>query len=248
MELQRSGIRTSRSLATWIVNNAWLSMTGDQGCLMRANRLRLCMLTAVLIASAAHSAPWSRAKALAALTQAAAATRLAGVERLGSVGLSADANRVLDRLSDVDPEVRSAAAMAVWQIWARSGDPTIDKLFLRGVEQMQASSLDDALTTFDDIVRRKPGFAEAWNKRATIRFLRGETEKSLRDCDETLKRNPRHFGALAGAGQIHLQLGNPRRALDFFRRALEVNPTLDGLARIVPMLEQTLQDRQKNST
>jgi tetratricopeptide (TPR) repeat protein len=215
---------------------------------MRRHPLWICVLTAAMLASAAHAAPLSRAQALAALAQPDAPTRMAGVERLGNIGSEADANRVLERLDDVDPGVRRATAAAVWQIWSRSGDPKIDKLFSRGVEQMQESALDDALTTFDEIVRRKPAFAEGWNKRATVYFLLGENEKSLKDCDEVLKRNPRHFGALSGAGQIHLQLGNMRRALDFFRKAVEVNPNLDGLARVIPLIEQRLRDDQKNRT
>lgn len=215
---------------------------------MRRHRIWICALAAVLLASAAFAAPLSRAQALAALAQSDVPTRLAGVERLGSIGLEADANRVLERLGDDDPGVQGAASAAVWQIWSRSGDPNIDKLFSRGVEQMQASALDDALTTFDEIVRRKPAFAEGWNKRATIYFLLGENEKSLRDCDEVLTRNPKHFGALSGAGQIHLRLGNLRRALDFLRRAVEVNPNLDGPAQMIPLIEQRLRDGDKNRT
>ncbi len=214
---------------------------------MRGHRFGICVLSAVLLANAAHAAPLSRGQALAALAQPDVPTRLAGVERLGNIGLEADADRVLERLGDIDPGVRSAAAAAVWQIWSRSGDPKIDKLFSRGVEQMQASALGEALATFSEIVRRKPAFAEGWNKRATIYFLLGENEKSLMDCDAVLQRNPRHFGALSGAGQIHLQLGNLRRALDFFRRAVEVNPDLDGPAQAIPLIEQRLRDAQKNT-
>jgi len=112
---------------------------------------------------------------------------------------------------------------------------------------MQASSLDDALTTFNEIVSRKPDFAEGWNKRATIYFLRGQYEQSLADCDEVFKRNAQHFGALSGAGQIHLQLGNPRRALEFFRRAVEINPNLDGAALMIPLLEQQLRKLERRS-
>ena len=60
------------------------------------------------------------------------------------------------------------------------------------------------------------------------------------------KRNPHHFGALSGAGQIHLQLGNMRRALELFRRAVEVNPNLQGPAQMIPLLEQHLQDDDRN--
>jgi tetratricopeptide (TPR) repeat protein len=121
--------------------------------------------------------------------------RLAGVERLAEIGSMADADRVLERLGDSDPRVRMAAEASIWQIWNRSGDPEIDKLFAQGVQQMQAAALDDALTSFNEIVLRKPDFAEGWNKRATIYFLRGQYEKSLADCDEVFKRNSQHFGA-----------------------------------------------------
>ena len=140
-----------------------------------------------------------------------------------------------------------AAETAIWSIWSRSGDPDIDKLFARGLEQMQASALHDALTTFNEIVSRKPDFAEGWNKRATIYFLLGQNEKSLADCDEVFMRNPRHFGALSGAGQIHLLLRNPKRALEFFRRAAEVNPNLQGAAQMIPLLEQHLREADRRS-
>jgi tetratricopeptide (TPR) repeat protein len=205
-------------------------------------------LLVLLLASAALAAQLTRAQALAALTQADAGARLAAVDRLGDIGSMIDASRVLERLGDADPQVRSSAAAAVWQIWSRSGDSEIDKLYASGVEQMQASALGAALATFSEIIRRKPAFAEGWNKRATIYFLLGEDEKSLRDCEEVFKRNPSHFGALAGAGQIYLKLGNARLALEFFRRAVKVNPNLVGPTQMIPLLERKLQDDDKNRT
>ena len=213
---------------------------------MRTLRLWVCALTIASLCGAAHAAPMTRAQALSALAQTDTKARLAGVERLAEIGVQADADRVIRRLGDVDPEVRSASAAAVWQIWSRSGDEKVDALFARGVMQMQAAALGEALATFSEIIRLKPAFAEGWNKRATIYFLLGENEKSLRDCEEVFKRNPRHFGALSGAAQIHLQLGQPRRALELFRRAIEVNPNLEGAAQIIPLLEQHLKDENKN--
>jgi tetratricopeptide (TPR) repeat protein len=194
-----------------------------------------------------QSAQWTRAQALAALVQADPAARLSGVERLAELGAMADADVLLGRLGDTDPRVRLAAEAAIWRIWSRSGDPEIDKLFAQGLQQVQAAALDDALTTFNEIVQRKPDFAEGWNKRATIYFLLGQNEKSLADCAEVFKRNPQHFGALSGAGQIQLQLGNPRRALEFFHRAVEVNPNLDGPAQLIPLLEQHLRSMERRS-
>ena len=76
----------------------------------------------------------------------------------------------------------------------------------------------------------------------------GEFDKSLKDCDEVLKRNKHHFGAMSGAGQIHMQLGNPKKALEFFRRAVDVNPNLDGPAQMIPLLEQHLRDKDQSTT
>ena len=212
---------------------------------MRRPCLLALVLATALAAGAAPAAPLTRAQALHALEQADASARLAAIERLGEIGRMDDADRVLDRLADTDPRVRAAASAAVWRIWSRSGDPAIDKLFARGTEQMEAADLDEALATFSTIVSKKPAFAEGWNKRATILFLLGRHEESLKDCDQVLKRNPRHFGALSGAGQIHLQLGHAELALYFLRRALAVNPNLEGAAQIVPVLEELL--RQQGS-
>ena len=216
--------------------------------IVRWLRLWVLLVATALAGCAAQAAPLTRAEALRALAQPVAAARLAAIERLAEVGRMEDVDGVLARLEDVDPQVRDAAAVATWQIWSRSGDPAIDKLFARGLEQMQAAALDDALATFSLIVRRKPAFAEGWNKRATIHFLLGNHAQSLKDCDAVLARNPKHFGALSGAGQIHLQLGQPQLALDYFRRALAVNPNLQGAAAMVPVLEELLREQRPNRT
>jgi tetratricopeptide (TPR) repeat protein len=75
----------------------------------------------------------------------------------------------------------------------------------------------------------------------------GDYQKSLQDCDEVMKRNPSHFGALAGYGQIYLELDQPERALQYFRRALRVNPNLRGVAEIIPQLERALLERRKGT-
>jgi tetratricopeptide (TPR) repeat protein len=201
------------------------------------------LFAAIWLACTAHAADLSREQALKALERPDAAARLAGVERLAEIGQMADADRLLGRLGDADPQVRESAAQAMWQIWGRSGDPAIDTLFARGVEQMQRAAYEQALTVFNEIVARKPEFAEGWNKRATVYFLLGQNQESLRDCDEVLKRNPNHFGALSGAGQIHLKLDHPQLALDFFKRALKVNPNLDSIRQVIPILEQHLRDK-----
>jgi tetratricopeptide (TPR) repeat protein len=215
---------------------------------MRSRWAAATVSTLLCIAGAVGAATLTREQALQSLDHADGAKRVEAIERLGTIGRTADADVLMRRLNDDDDDVRAAASDAIWQIWSRSGDAAIDRLFARGVEHMQRQDFDDALKVFDEIVRRKPAFAEGWNKRATVYFLLGENEKSLRDCDEVLKRNPRHFGALAGAGQIHLRLGQLERALEFFQRALEVNPNLDAIRAAIPLIEQKLTEQQRNRT
>ncbi len=216
--------------------------------MLRHLRVWAVVAAAAWALGSAVAAPLTRAEALKALEQPDTATRLAGIVRLAEIGKGADVDRLIDRLKDADPQVRALAAAATWQIWSRSGDAAIDKLFARGVEQMQDAELPEALATFSAIVKRKPAFAEGWNKRATIHFLLGRNQESLKDCDEVLKRNPKHWGALSGAGQIHLQLGHPDQALAFFRRAVEVNPNLEGPAEMIPVLEELLRGARPNRT
>jgi tetratricopeptide (TPR) repeat protein len=98
------------------------------------------------------------------------------------------------------------------------------------------------------VIRRKPDFAEGWNKRATAYYLAADYRRSLADCDEVLKRNPNHFGALSGAGQIHFALENYALALVWFRRALEVNPNMIGVEINIQRTQERLQQKQRNRT
>jgi tetratricopeptide (TPR) repeat protein len=160
------------------------------------------------------------------------------------VGTMPDADRLVDHLSDDDPQVRAAAEASLWRIWSRSGDAKIDALFEQGVQQMAARELDEALATFSTIVARKPDFAEGWNKRATVLFMLGRFEDSMKDCDEVLKRNPNHFGAMSGYAQMLAQKGQPKRAIEYFQRALKVNPNLPGAEESVEILQQQMNEQR----
>jgi len=204
-----------------------------------------CLLwAAMLLADPAHAADMTREQAVKALEQPQASVRLAAVQRLAEIGRMADADRLVGRLGDADPQVRESASDAMWRIWSRSGDPAIDKLFARGVQQMQGSDYDDALTTFNEIVARKPEFAEGWNKRATVHYLAGDFRKSLADCAEVIKRNPSHFGALSGYGQVYFQLEEYDQAIRWWKRALEVNPNMTGVEINIKGTEELLKKRR----
>ncbi|MEX2224222.1 MAG: tetratricopeptide repeat protein [Candidatus Rokuibacteriota bacterium] len=198
-------------------------------------------------ASAQPPVPLTREQALADIKKPDPDTRRRATAWLGEVGAGADASVLIGALADEDDVVRVLAEHSVWRVWSRSGDAEADGLLQAGIEQMSRGDGPAALETFTKAIQRKPDFAEAWNKRATVYFLLGDDEKSLRDCDEVIKRNPAHFGALAGYGQIYLRLDEPERALSYFRRALRVNPNLSGVRDVIPRLEQLLTERRKGT-
>ncbi len=132
-------------------------------------------------------------------------------------------------------------------MWSRSGDEAVDRLLAVGIEQMNARQGDAAVETFSRVIALKPEFAEGWNKRATVYYLMGEYAKSLADCDEVMKRNPYHFGALSGYGMIYLQLDQPATALEYFEHALRVNPNLESTRQTIEILKTLLIQRRKDT-
>src|SRR5881409_2530931 len=199
----------------------------------------------LLAGTAAQAQELSREQAMQALSHADTQMRRDAVMRLGEVGLMADVPVLVNALRDPDENTREQAEQAMWRIWARSGDQEVDRLYQTGIQQMAAGDLQQSIATFTRIIELKPDFAEGWNKRATLYFLVGDLRKSLADCDEVMKRNPYHFGALAGYAQIYFRLEYYDRALDYSRRALEVNPNLDGVKRNIGLIEHLLEQRRK---
>ena len=112
----------------------------------------------------------------------------------------------------------------IWEIWAATGDPALDHLMIASSDAMAKGDYLAALDDLNRIVAKKPDFAEAWNKRATVYYLMGDYQKAIADIDQTLKLEPRHFGALSGLGLSNLKLGNDAAAADAFRRVIAIDP------------------------
>ncbi len=213
--------------------------------------LVLLALAVALVTPAARAlsaAEPTREEALAALADTRNVdNRRHGAMALAKTGVMADVPKLAAALRDDDPLVRKLAERSMWEVWSRSGDAAVDRLLASGIEQMSAREGELAVQTFTEVIRRRPDFAEGWNKRATVYYLMGEYQKSLADCDEVMKRNPYHFGALSGYGMIYLQLDQPAKALDYFQRALTVNPNLDSINETVEMLKPLLIQRRKDT-
>ena len=162
---------------------------------------------------------------------------------LGALAQDADARvtpAVAALLHADDPEIVALAEATLWQVWTRSGDPAVDALFAEGLRAMEAQDWLGAVAAFSRVIERAPAFAEGWNKRATARFLATHYATSIADCEEVLRLNPQHFGALAGQGLCHAALGQHREAARCFRRALAVHPRLDTVRQHLARAEATL--------
>lgn len=207
---------------------------------------RLCLIC-LLLAAAPAGAELTREQALAALDSADAAARREAVTQLGFTGGMADVGALLEHLRDDDDDVRALAEYAVWQVWTRSGDAEVDALLKRGIRHMEDRQMGQAVDAFTRVIDKRPDFAEGWNKRATAYYLMGDYDQSLKDCDEVIKRNPSHFGALSGYGLIYVQRGELEHALEYFERALEINPTLEGVEQSIALIRYRLGQSGKRS-
>ncbi len=145
---------------------------------------------------------------------------------------------LFDRLgAGVGETEAEALQSSIWRTWMQSDDPTVSALMTRGVAAMSQRLYSAALAVFDEMTTIAPEFAEGWNKRATVNFLMGDFPGSVADILRTLELEPRHWGALAGLGQIYLLLDEPEAALKPLRRALIVNPHLDGVREMISQAE-----------
>ena len=132
----------------------------------------------------------------------------------------------------------------IWAIWTRyPDDQAINRQMDRAIKMMNAGRLDDAEAMFSAIISRKPAFAEAWNKRATVRFFRGDDAGSANDILQVIKLEPRHFGALSGLGMIKVREGDLQGALQAYRAAQRINPFLPNIEVIIDKLGQRLKGR-----
>jgi tetratricopeptide (TPR) repeat protein len=148
----------------------------------------------------------------------------------------------LTALKDEDATVAATAEAMLWRTWCRSGSSEVDQIFRAGIEAMQQGKFEAAEAEFARVIGMAPDFAEGWNKRATVRFMRRDFAGSIADCQETLARNHHHFGAASGQGLCHMSLGEYREAAICFRRALEIHPHLQAVRHNLALAESQSTD------
>jgi tetratricopeptide (TPR) repeat protein len=145
----------------------------------------------------------------------------------------------------IAPDEASAKAIEerIWALWVVSRSDTTNLLMTRVKTALDQHDTDLALKLLDAIVKIKPDYVEAWNRRATLYYLKKDYGRSLADIREVLKREPRHFGALAGLGLIMQDIGDDKQALEVYRRALAVHPKLERIPDLVKTLQEKVEGR-----
>lgn len=161
--------------------------------------------------------------------------RRAAAAALGLVGSMASNGTLASALHDEDDTVRKAAGEAIWEVWFRDDG---DDRELR--QAVRLPDVGERVAACDEIITRRPEYAEAYNQRAIQHFARGEYTKAVADCEAVLRLNPFHFGAASGMGQCYLRMHKPRAALRAFSHALELNPNLTHLNDVMASLRDTL--------
>lgn len=149
---------------------------------------------------------------------------------------------LLDELEQAETRSDADRLVAqIWQGWINAHTSEREQELMRfGMIEMDAGELRAAELTFSSLVETNPEFTEAWNKRATVRFLAGDLTGSEADVYEVLAREPRHFGAISGLGLIKMRLGEFEAALQAYELLLTVNPFSADALKLIPELRQRL--------
>ena len=132
---------------------------------------------------------------------------------------------LFDILSTTESDVQiNKVTSNIWDIWYETNDPSIEADFYRGLESMRTGDLMMAVVFFTRVIDKNPNFAEGWNKRATVYYMLGKFDASMMDIHETLKLEPRHFGAMDGMGLIFIHLEQFDKAIDIYDQMLKIFP------------------------
>jgi len=153
-------------------------------------------------------------------------------------------NTLFDALK-IAPDEGSAKAIEdrIWSLWMVSGSDTCNLLMSRVKNATDEKDYDLAIKLLDAVIDLKPDYVEAWNRRATIYYLKSDYVHAVTDIAEVLAREPRHFGALSGLGLILQDIGDDKHALEAYRKALAIDPHLDSLADTVKTLTEKVEGR-----
>jgi tetratricopeptide (TPR) repeat protein len=141
--------------------------------------------------------------------------------------------QLLRQLHSTSPQARELATNRLWQLWFGSAGPEAEQRLLYAEQAFESKRYDEAEDALTDLIRDFPNFSEAWNRRATLRYLRGRYQDSIQDCAKVVELEPHHFGAWHGVGLCLMALGRFQNAAKAFRRALEIQPFAEANQKLL---------------
>ena len=162
--------------------------------------------------------------------------------RLAEIGTMEDVPVLLAALWDEEDLIRGMAEISVWGIWMRAGDSNVDPLFQASIALITVNEPQAAIEKLNDVIALRPEFAEAWNRRGDAWEQAGDDARALADYTQAIDLNPYHFGALESCGRIWFERRENRKAAEFFRRAVEINPNLWNVVDVLRKLETVLEN------
>ena len=142
-----------------------------------------------------------------------------------------------------DDVTAKAIEQRIWALWVATRSDTTTLLMSRVQTAIEQNDLDLAIKLLDAVIKIRPKYVEAWNRRATIYYMKKDYGHSLADIREVLRREPRHFGALSGLGWIMQDIGDDKQALEVYRRALAIYPRLQRIPDLVKTLQEKVEGR-----
>lgn len=200
-----------------------------------------CYFTLALVQ---HSA-WNKERLYTRLLHGPRAERARAAAQLANLGAE---EQLLRALRTGPPAARRLAESALWEVWFHAAGPKAFRLALQAVDAAEQGDFVSAIHQLDELIERHPDFAEAWNRRALVRWQMGDFEASLADCRRVVELNPQHFGAWQGLAVCQLRTGDVRGAVTSLRRALEIKPHDRSVRRFLECCEDLLAPGRRRAT
>ena len=117
---------------------------------------------------------------------------------------------------------------AIWQLWLKPDNRVVRQMMQTIMATREDGNYEESINLLNDLIAQYPNYSEGWNQRATIYYLMGNFEASVLDVAQTLKLEPRHFGALSGLAVMLWKQGNQDLARKSLNEAVRIHPFLAG--------------------
>ncbi len=169
-------------------------------------------------------------------------SRRGAVLAVGFLGDYSSTSILGQALHDSDRVVRVLAENGIFELWCRDGSEAQSREVRTILRLNNSYQFEEARERADRLIEEAPDFAETWNQRAISYFRQGQYEEAASDCQQTLELNPFHFGAAVGIAHCYLETGEGFAALEWFRRAFELNPNLEAVRGQIEYLERALEE------